>query len=72
MREHAHSCAASSLSFKRTRMSPSDDGYLDTELSVSPPPSTSGATDAGDKPLVTVAMLRALTRDVLKTYGGPK
>ncbi|OJT13249.1 SAC3 family protein 1 [Trametes pubescens] len=61
-----------SLSFKRTRMSPSDDGYLDTELSVSPPPSTSGATDVGDKPLVTVAMLRTLTRDVLKTYGGPK
>ncbi|EIW53027.1 uncharacterized protein TRAVEDRAFT_155881 [Trametes versicolor FP-101664 SS1] len=61
-----------SLSFKRTRMSPSDDGYLDTEVSVSPPPSTSGATDVGDKPLVTIAMLRALTRDVLNTYGGPK
>lgn len=70
--EHARSCAASSLSYKRSRMSPSDDGYLDTEVSVSPPPSTSGATDVGDKPIVTIAMLRALTRDVLNTYGGPK
>ncbi|KAI0764227.1 SAC3/GANP/Nin1/mts3/eIF-3 p25 family-domain-containing protein [Trametes elegans] len=61
-----------SISSKRMRKSPSEDGYVETEVdgaSVSPPPSTSGATDSGEKPLVTVAMLRALTRDVLKTYG---
>ncbi|KAH9896060.1 SAC3/GANP/Nin1/mts3/eIF-3 p25 family-domain-containing protein [Cubamyces lactineus] len=64
-----------STSSKRIRMSPSEDGDLEVDAdaaSVSPPPSTSGATDIADKPLVTVAMLRALTRDVLKTYGTPK
>ncbi|KAI0357231.1 hypothetical protein OH77DRAFT_1422786 [Trametes cingulata] len=64
-----------SLSSKRIRTSPSDDGDVENQVdgaSVSPPPSTSGATDVGEKPLVTVAMLRALTRDVLKTYGTSK
>ncbi|KAI0820885.1 SAC3/GANP/Nin1/mts3/eIF-3 p25 family-domain-containing protein [Trametes gibbosa] len=64
-----------SLSSKRLRTSPSDDELGDADfhgVSVSPPPSTAAATDVGDKPLVTVAMLRALTRDVLKTYGGSK
>ncbi|KAI0631801.1 SAC3/GANP/Nin1/mts3/eIF-3 p25 family-domain-containing protein [Trametes polyzona] len=63
-----------SVSSKRLRLSP-EDGVVDIDVdgaSVSPPPSTSGATDAGEKPLVTVAMLRALTRDVLKTYGSAK
>ena len=61
----------SSTSVKRARRSPSDDGFIDVdaeETSTSPPPSVSAATDMSDKPLVTVAMLRALTRDVLKTY----
>ncbi|KAH9850464.1 SAC3/GANP/Nin1/mts3/eIF-3 p25 family-domain-containing protein [Lenzites betulinus] len=63
-----------SLSSKRLRTSPSDDELGDEAhgVSVSPPPSTSAATDVGEKPLVTVAMLRALTRDVLKNYGGSK
>ncbi|KAI0660057.1 SAC3/GANP/Nin1/mts3/eIF-3 p25 family-domain-containing protein [Cubamyces menziesii] len=64
-----------SISSKRIRTSPSEDGDVEVEAdaaSVSPPPSTSGATDVVDKPLVTVAMLRALTRDVLKTYGTSK
>ncbi|KAI0364876.1 hypothetical protein BV20DRAFT_955385 [Pilatotrama ljubarskyi] len=64
-----------SSSSKRIRLSPSDDGYAENAVdgaSVSPPPSTSGATDVGEKPLVTIAMLRALTRDVLKTYGSAK
>ncbi|KAI0739914.1 SAC3/GANP/Nin1/mts3/eIF-3 p25 family-domain-containing protein [Daedaleopsis nitida] len=67
-----------SISSKRFRLSPpsdAEDGLGDsgnTErngLSASPPPSTSGATDTSEKPIVTVAMLRALTRDMLKTYG---
>ncbi|KAI1784571.1 SAC3/GANP/Nin1/mts3/eIF-3 p25 family-domain-containing protein [Ganoderma leucocontextum] len=61
----------SSMSSKRLRRSPSDDGIIDVdgdETSTSPPPSISAATDMSDKPLVTVAMLRALTRNVLKTY----
>ena len=61
----------SSMSSKRLRLSPSDDGIIDVdgdETSTSPPPSISAATDMSDKPLVTVAMLRALTRDVLKSY----
>ncbi|KAI0327861.1 hypothetical protein GY45DRAFT_1436605 [Cubamyces sp. BRFM 1775] len=64
-----------SLSSKRIRTSPLEDGDVEVEAdaaSVSPPPSTAGATDIVDKPLVTVAMLRALTRDVLKTYGTSK
>ncbi|CDO70164.1 hypothetical protein BN946_scf185009.g15 [Trametes cinnabarina] len=62
-----------SVSSKRMRTSPSEDGYAETgSASASPPPSTCAATDVGDKPLVTVAMLRALTRDVLKTYGSAK
>ncbi|KAI0641637.1 SAC3/GANP/Nin1/mts3/eIF-3 p25 family-domain-containing protein [Trametes meyenii] len=64
-----------STSSKRLRRSPSEDGDVETEVdgvSVSPPPSTSGATDIDEKPHVTIAMLRALARDVLKTYGGSK
>ncbi|KAI0667503.1 SAC3/GANP/Nin1/mts3/eIF-3 p25 family-domain-containing protein [Trametes maxima] len=64
-----------STSSKRLRRSPSEHGDVETEangLSVSPPPSTSGATDIDEKPHVTIAMLRALARDVLKTYGGSK
>ncbi|KAI9068551.1 hypothetical protein FKP32DRAFT_1587585 [Trametes sanguinea] len=64
-----------SVSSKRMRTSPSEDGYGEADAdgaSVSPPPSTSAATDVGEKPLVTVAMLRALARDVLKTYGSAK
>ncbi|KAM5541518.1 hypothetical protein V8D89_004708 [Ganoderma adspersum] len=63
--------SCSSMSSKRLRLSPSDDGIIDVdgdETSTSPPPSISAATDMSDKPLVTVAMLRALTRDVLKSY----
>ncbi|KAH9946750.1 SAC3/GANP/Nin1/mts3/eIF-3 p25 family-domain-containing protein [Amylocystis lapponica] len=38
--------------------------------SASPPPSTSiSVADNAERPLVTVAMLRALTQDVLETYG---
>ncbi len=58
---------------KRFRPSPSEDGLGGSEaangLSASPPPSTSGATDSSEKPIVTVAMLRALTREMLSTYG---
>ncbi|EJF59439.1 hypothetical protein DICSQDRAFT_156285 [Dichomitus squalens LYAD-421 SS1] len=60
-----------STSSKRVRRSPSDDGIIDVyadDTSTSPPPSISAATDMSDKPLVTVGMLRALARDVLKTY----
>ncbi|KAI0707481.1 SAC3/GANP/Nin1/mts3/eIF-3 p25 family-domain-containing protein [Cerioporus squamosus] len=64
----------SSASSKRLRPSPSENGVGDTDVegngfSASPPPSTSGATDTSEKPIVTVAMLRALTREMLKTYG---
>ncbi|KAI8969536.1 SAC3/GANP/Nin1/mts3/eIF-3 p25 family-domain-containing protein [Trametes punicea] len=64
-----------SASAKRIRTSPSEDGYIEVDsdgASISRPPSTSGMTDVSEKPLVTVAMLRALTRDVLKTYGSSK
>lgn len=38
--------------------------------SSSPPPSTSlSSADVTEKPLITAAMLRALTQDILKTYG---
>ncbi|RPD53579.1 hypothetical protein L227DRAFT_581247 [Lentinus tigrinus ALCF2SS1-6] len=62
-----------STSSKRKRPSPFEDDVGDTDedgngLSASPPPSTSGATDTSE-PIVTVAMLRALTREMLKTYG---
>ena len=62
-----------STSSKRLRPSPFEDEVGDTNaegngLSASPPPSTSGTTDTSD-PIVTVAMLRALTREMLKTYG---
>ena len=62
-----------STSSKRLRPSPFEDQVGDTDvegngLSASPPPSTSGTTDTSD-PIVTVAMLRALTREMLKTYG---
>lgn len=39
-------------------------------LSTSPSPSIAPSISTeGDKPYVSVAMLRSLTRDVLRTYG---
>lgn len=67
-----------SHSNKRMRSSSlaSTDGeafHSNNGTAASPPPSsaasTSGTTDVLERPLVTVAMLRSLTRDVLKTYG---
>ncbi|TFK81944.1 hypothetical protein K466DRAFT_590907 [Polyporus arcularius HHB13444] len=73
-KRHASQEDLRSTSSKRLRPSPSEDGIGDTDaersgFSASPPPSTSGATDSSEKPIVTVAMLRALTREMLKTYG---
>lgn len=60
---------------RRRTSSPFEDGeatFAD-RASVSPPPSTSasttGHTESADRPIVTAAMLRALTQNVLKTYG---
>ncbi len=73
-KRHASQEDLRSTSSKRLRPSPSEDGIGDTDVerngfSASPPPSTSGATDTSERPIVTVAMLRALTREMLKTYG---
>ena len=63
--------ACSSLSSKRLRASVGENDEAEFErdtTSVSPPPSTSALTETSEKPIVTVAMLRALTRDVLGRY----
>ncbi|KAH9938812.1 uncharacterized protein BXZ73DRAFT_89187 [Epithele typhae] len=56
-------------SSKRARLTPDEDATdANTSQSISPPPSTTAMTELSEKPIVTVAMLRELTRSVMKTY----